>query len=118
MLRNAPWKSMYVWLVAAFFVFGGLTNIFTPDEIRADYLRWGYPDWFRFLTGTLEITAAALIALHSTRLWGAILGSIVMTGAVGTLFLHGEFTHAITPLLALVAVLAVAGLNRKTRGPI
>jgi hypothetical protein len=40
--------------LAAFFVVGSLSNIFAPGSIYEEYLRWGYPRWFHFVTGSLE----------------------------------------------------------------
>ena len=113
MLSNFSWKSALAWLLAAFFVVGGLGNIFASEAIRADYLRWGYPDWFHYVTGAVELSAAALIARRPTRPWGAALASLVMASAAGTVLLHGELTHAIVPLVTLAVALTVAFLSWK-----
>ena len=107
-MRNLPWKSVLAWLLAAFFVVGGIGNIFASETILADYARWGYPGWFHYVTGVLELTAAALIAWRPTRLWGAGLASLVMLGAAGTVLSHGEFSHAMAPLLVLAFALTMA----------
>ncbi|RWR27319.1 DoxX family protein [Sinirhodobacter populi] len=109
-MRNLPWKSILAWLLAAFFVVGGIGNIFVSPEIAADYRRWGYPDWFHFLTGALELSAAVLIAYRPTRLWGACLASGVMVAAAFTVLSHGEFAHAIAPLIVLAVALTVSFL--------
>jgi len=51
---------------------------------RAEYRRWGYPDWFHFVTGALELATAALLVVTATRLLGAGLGGAVMLAAAGT----------------------------------
>ncbi|UOA30250.1 MULTISPECIES: DoxX family protein [Rhodobacterales] len=117
MLNNLPWKSVLALLLAAFFIVGGLGNIFASETIRADYLRWGYPSWFHYITGVLEIAAAALIAMRSARLWGATLACLVMAGAAGTVLLHGEFTHAIAPLMVLAVALTVLFVTWGTQRP-
>lgn len=106
-MRILPWRHIYAWLLAAFFVLGGSLNTFASPEILADYQRWGYPDWFHYLTGLTEWTAAALIALPATRLAGSVLACAVMAAAAGTVLLNGEYAHAVPPLV----VLALAGLN-------
>src|SRR3984885_10750929 len=78
--------------LAAFFV-GSLSNIFAPGSIYEEYLRWGYPPWFHFVTGSLELTTAVLLVLARTRLWGAALGCTVMLAALATVTLHGEYGH-------------------------
>ncbi|WP_456821924.1 DoxX family protein [Bradyrhizobium sp. USDA 4502] len=97
-----------IWLLAAFFVVGGFGNIFASADIKADYRSWGYPDWFHYLTGLLELTTASLLSVRRTRLWGAALGSAVMTAAGATVLFHGEYAHAIAPLAVLCA-LVLAG---------
>ncbi|MFC3061593.1 DoxX family protein [Paenirhodobacter populi] len=114
-MRNLPWTSILAWLLAAFFVVGGIGNIFVSTEIAADYRRWGYPDWFHYLTGALELAAAALIAYRPTRLWGAGLATAVMVAAALTVLWHGEFAHAIPPLVVLAVALTVGFLTRRDR---
>ncbi|RWR31128.1 DoxX family protein [Sinirhodobacter populi] len=116
-MRDLPWKSLLAWLLAAFFVVGGIGNIFASETVLADYARWGYPGWFHHVTGVLELTAAALIAWRPTRLWGAGLAGLVMVGAAGTVLSHGEFSHAIAPLVVLALALVVAFLAYRDRGP-
>jgi hypothetical protein len=91
--------------LAAFFVVGSLTNIFAPGSIYEEYLRWGYPPWFHFVTGSLELTTAVLLAQARTRLWGAALGCTVMLAALATVTLHGEYGHGVAPLA--VATLSI-----------
>lgn len=108
MLHKFRWRAVPVWVLVAFFIAGGIGNIFVSAENAANYARWGYPDWFHYVTGMLELSTAALLAPRRTRLFGAGLGSLVMLAAAGTVLLHGEYTHAIAPFTVL-AVLALAG---------
>src|ERR1700684_1687787 len=78
--------------LATFFVVGSLINIFAPGSTYEEYLRWGYPHWFHFVTGSLELTTAVLLAQARTRPWGSALGCTVMLAALATVTLHGEYT--------------------------
>ncbi len=70
---------------------------------------WGYPLWFLYGIGSLEIVAALLLLLPSTRLVGAGLVISTMVGAVGTHLIHEEWSAVAAPLVCgLLAV--VAGL--------
>lgn len=113
-MRNLPWKSILAWLLAAFFVVGGIGNIFASDAILSDYQRWGYPGWFHYVTGVAELSSALLIAYRPTRLVGAALASAVMLAAAGTVLSHGEFSHAIAPLVVLGVALVVGVLEWKS----
>lgn len=99
-------------LLVAFFLVGGLGNVFATDQILADYLRWGYPAWFHYLTGALELFTAALLIAARTRTAGVLLGSAVLIASAGTLVIHGEYLHAI-PSMVLLTISYFAIRQRK-----
>ena len=74
-MSKISWRQVLALALAAFFVVGSLSNIFAPPSIYEEYLRWGYPRWFHFVTGSLELTTAVLLARAQTRLWGSALGA-------------------------------------------
>lgn len=111
-VANFSWKAFLAFLLAAFFLIGAVGNIILPPEIAADYARWGYPSWFHYVTGSLELITAILLAIKALRFWGAALGSAVMMAAAGTVLLHGEFTHAVAPLVVLAVSIVVGWLNK------
>jgi hypothetical protein len=104
-MSKISWRQASALALAAFFVAGSLSNIFAPPSIYAEYLQWGYPSWFHFLTGSLELTTAVLLARTQTRLWGSALGSAVMLAALATVTLHGEYGHGVAPLV--IAALSI-----------
>lgn len=104
-MTEISWRQVSALALAAFFVVGSLSNIFAPGSIYEEYLRWGYPYWFHFVTGSLELTTAALLARARTRLWGAALGCAVMLAALATVTFHGEYGHGVAPLV--VATLSI-----------
>jgi uncharacterized membrane protein YphA (DoxX/SURF4 family) len=67
----------------------------------------GVGQWFRYLTGLLELTGAILIVVPRTKFLGAALLSMVMVGAVMThlLILHNAPT-APAVLLLLAGIVA------------
>lgn len=109
------WASVLAWLLAAFFLVGAYGNTFVSPEIAADYARWGYPDWFHYVTAVIELTTAILLAWRPLRLLGALLGCAVMSSAAATVLLHAEYSHAIPPavVLALSAVLVVLAMRER-----
>src|SRR5271156_5530311 len=104
-MSKISWSQILALALAAFFVVGSLSNIFAPPSIYEEYLRWGYPRWFHFVTGSLELTTAVLLARAQTRLWGSALGCTVMLAALATVTLHGEYGHGVAPLV--VAALSI-----------
>jgi uncharacterized membrane protein YphA (DoxX/SURF4 family) len=103
--------------LAAFFVVGSLGNIFAFGSIYEEYLRWGYPPWFHFVTGSLELTTAVLLAQARTRPWGSALGCAVMLAALATVTLHGEYGHGVPPLIAATLSILVGWTTWRKRLP-
>jgi hypothetical protein len=94
--------------LAAFFALGFVINTFAVKLVGPDYRRWGYPDWFHFVTGGLELIVALLLPATATRLFGGALGGAIMLAAIATVVYHREYPRAAPPLIVLV-LLAVVG---------
>jgi hypothetical protein len=114
-MSKTPWRNIFALALAAFFVAGSLSNIFAPRSIYEEYLKWGYPSWFHFVTGSLELATAVLLARASPRLLGAALGCTVMLGAFATVTLHGEYGHAVLPLVIATLTIAVGWIAWRER---
>lgn len=106
-MPKISWSQVSALALAAFFVVGSLSNIFAPGSIYEEYLRWGYPHWFHFVTGSLELTTAVLLVRAHTRPWGAALGCAVMLAALATVTLHGEYGHGVLPLIVATLLIVV-----------
>ena len=62
-----------------------------PVEMRNMWTDvYGYPLWFRRVTGVLELVAAVLILIPSVRFWGGLLTACIMIGAAITNLRAGE----------------------------
>jgi hypothetical protein len=105
-MSKTTWRQVLPLALAAFFVVGSLSNLFAPQSIYEEYLRWGYPHWFHFVTGSLELTTAVLLARAPSRLLGSALGCAVMLAALATVAIHSEYGHAALPLV--VAALSIS----------
>jgi DoxX-like family len=116
-MSKISWGQIWALTLAAFFVAGSLGNIFAPKSIYEEYLGWGYPHWFHFVTGSLELTTAVLLAQARTRLWGAALGCAVMLAALATVTLHGEYAHGAPPLIAATLTVVVGWIAWRKRLP-
>ena len=114
-MSKISWRQVSALALAAFFVVGSLSNIFAPGSIYEEYLRWGYPHWFHFVTGSLELTTAVLLARERTRLWGSALGCTVMLAALATVTLHGEYGHGVLPLIVATLSIVVGWIERARR---
>lgn len=105
-------------LVLGFWFIGsGLSKLFGSQGQIDNFARWGFPGWFMYLVGSLEVLAALLLlaALFLGRLatvGGALLGAI-MLGAFYTRFTNNEsVASTVVPLVLFVVAVAVAWLRR------
>lgn len=114
-MSKISWPQVIPLILAAFFVVGSLSNIFAPGSIYEEYLRWGYPRWFHFVTGSLELTTAILLFRAPTRVLGSALGFSVMLAALATVIVHGEYGHAIPPLVVATFSLVVGWTSWRRR---
>jgi hypothetical protein len=107
-MSHLAWNPLLAWALAAFFIVGAVINVLAPGSTADEYRRWGYPDWFHFVTGALELATAVLLAITATRLLGAGLGGAVMLAAAATVFVNGEYSRAAPPVAILVMLAIVA----------
>jgi len=94
-------------LALLFFVTGGTKLIASPSHV-ANFAKWGYPLWFMYVTGGLEVAAALLLILPITRYYGATLIVFTMIGAIFTHMRAGEWFFVGTPILLLIAALMIS----------
>jgi len=114
-MSKFSWRQILPLVLAAFFVVGSLSNIVAPRSIFEEYLKSGYPHWFHFVTGSLELMTAVLLARARTRLWGAALGCTVMLAALATVTVHGEYGHGVAPLVVAILSIVVGWIAWRKR---
>jgi hypothetical protein len=102
--------AVSIWLLVAGFLGAGVFNATGGAQTQSDFARWGYPRWWGFVTGGLEIAAALLIALPAGRIAGLALGAVIIAAAVLTVLRHRDFSH-LAPLGVFAAVIALAALT-------
>jgi hypothetical protein len=100
-------NALSIWLLVAGFFGAGLFNAIGTRGTQSDFARWGYPRWWSFVTGGLEIMSAVLIALPVSRIVGLTLGAGIIGAAVLTVLRHRDFWHLV-PLSVFVALIALA----------
>ena len=117
----AKGKTIALWIVSvlltAMFLFAGGLKLISPGQAKSMFVAYGYAAWFATFIGTCEVLGA--IGLLVPRLAGlAAAGlSVIMVGAVFTHGTHREYTHALTPLVLLALLVAVAYSRfREARG--
>ncbi len=94
-------------LVALAFVAAGSGKLLGGADMIALFDAVGLGQWFRYVTGSLEVLGALLLIVPGQSAFGAVLLGCVMAGAVVTHFavLHTAPTAPVV-LLALTALIA------------
>ena len=100
--------NIALWVVQAllaFALFGaGASKLAGAEKMIALYDAIGVGQWFRYVTGVLEIAGAVMIVVPRTKAVGAALLATIMVGAIAThlAILHNSPAPP-TVLLALAA---------------
>lgn len=110
------WTSISLWAVRALlalaFAAAGTAKLYGVPMLVEEFEHIGLGQWFRYLTGSLEILGAVLIIVPSTVAFGAVLLCCIMIGAIFThLFVIGGSPIPAIVLLALSGIVAYAKRN-------
>jgi hypothetical protein len=97
--------TVSIWLLVTAFTGAGIFNAIGTSATRQGFIRWGYPSWWCYVTGALEIATAVLIAVPLSRAFGLIVGGLVIASVAATILRQREFSH-LAPL-GLFAILIV-----------
>ena len=71
-------------LVSVAFLGAGLSKLAGVEMMVATYEEIGFGQWFRYLTGVIEVGSVILLWLGSKQVFGAVLLVCTMLGAVLT----------------------------------
>lgn len=92
------------YLLALIFLASGTAKLLgLPFELEA-FARWGYPLWFMYLTGVLEVAGGIALLWPRFSALASLCLAGLMIGAVATHVMHAEW-----PMMMLAAgILALA----------
>lgn len=114
--RIVDW-AVRILLAVAFVSAGGMKLAGVPQFV-AMFDQIGLGQWFRLLTGALEVTGGLLVLIPRTAVWGALLLACVMAGAIVThLTVIGGNPMPALVLLALAAAVLWVRRARLTAIP-
>lgn len=75
-------EKRHRWVLAAFlaltFAFAGGVKLIGAPAMVQEFTQIGFGQWFRYLTGMLEVTGAAGMLIPKFRFWAALLIAIIM----------------------------------------
>src|SRR3954451_25149712 len=109
-VRRARFVTVFVWtlqvLGAAMFLFAGTSRLAGEPLMVQEFGTIGIGQWFRYLTGSIEIVSALLLLVPSLALYGALALAVTMVGAIIThlAIIGGSPAPAIVLLAATSAI--------------
>ena len=96
---------------AAMFLFSGTLKLSGAGAMVQLFDTIGIGQWFRYLTGGIEVVSAALLLVPSLAFFGAVALAATMVGAVFThLFIAGG--NPVLPIVLLATTTAIAWARR------
>jgi putative oxidoreductase len=98
-------------LIAALFVIQAIAKLSGSPAWVSRFHRWGYPEHFYLVVGTVELLAAIALLIPWLAKWGALALIVVMAGATATHAVHRE-PQVITTLLLLALLAMILYLRR------
>ncbi|HEY9841527.1 MAG: DoxX family protein [Candidatus Sericytochromatia bacterium] len=99
-----------VGILALMFIISGLIKFFGPAMLPQTFADWGYPSWFAYIVGLLEIGGGLLMLGQRSCFYGASVLALIMFGAFFTHVVHGESMQAVVPLAMMALLFMVARL--------
>ena len=107
-------------MVGLIFVAQGMSKLL--GQAAADWAvrfeHWGYPGWFRWFVGIVEIAGAVAMFVPRSRRPAALSLLVVMAGAIMTHAIHGEIRRVLPPLiLGVMLLLLLRGPQTPTISP-
>jgi len=117
---TANWRTfrnILIWiltvLLAILFMFAGGSKVIGARAMVQEFAQIGFGQWFRYLTGILEVSGAIGLLVPKYRFWASLQITTVMAGAtaVNIVILHQSPLARLTAVLMTLA-LALAWLRR------
>ena len=93
--------------LALFFALAAALNLLAPAFVVRLYRRWDYPRGFHYVAGLMQGLTALFLVVPQIRIWGGILGALVMFVAIVSLLNHRKYAYAV-PVIVLMLALAPA----------
>src|SRR5438105_15225983 len=113
--QRARAANVTLWIVqialAGMFLMAGASKLFGAAPMVALFDAIGIGQWFRYVTGLIEVGSAVALLVPRSAVFGALVLVPTMIGAVATeLFIVGD--SAIPPAVLLLGTVAVVWVRR------
>jgi len=90
---------------AAAFLIGSVVNATARKPIREEFVRFGFPWWWCWVTALLEFMTAVLLVMRPTFAIGIAFGVCIMVAAIFSVIRARAFRHIPPPAIFLLLLL-------------
>jgi TRAP-type mannitol/chloroaromatic compound transport system permease small subunit len=110
-LASITVSDITTWLAAAAFFVGAAVNARGATTIRNDFVRYGYPSWWCWITAALEFLTVVLLLMPSTFSVGITLGALIMIAAIASVMRARSYRHVPPPAVFLILLIIAGGFH-------
>jgi uncharacterized membrane protein YphA (DoxX/SURF4 family) len=103
--------ALWVLLGGMFIMAGGAKLMGNPSQVE-HFAQWGYPFWFLYLTGIIEVVGGICLFIPKAQFYGIVVLSITMVGAALTHLRAHEMNAVPVPLILLALLVTLAWTMR------
>ncbi len=113
-MKHVIQTSLWI-LLGLLFLFAGGEKLWDPVGHAEEFAHWGYPLWFVYVTGIIEVVGGIALFIPTGRFIGVILLSVTMVGASMTHLRAGEMGAFPIPVILLLGLLTLAWTMRNPK---
>ncbi len=99
-------------MVASLFVWAGGNKLSGSEQSIAGFQKMGFPFWFVYFIGFLEVIGAVMIVIPKVRAYGAGILASVMIGAIVTHIVFQGIATIGFPLAVFLVAVAIGWFSR------
>ena len=107
MMKKLIKTALWMVLGAMFIVAGGAKLMGSHSQVK-HFAEWGYPLWFLYLIGTIEVCSGICLFIPKAQFYGIVVLSITMIGAAMTHLRAGEMGAFPIPVVLLCLLVMLA----------
>ncbi|MCY0854728.1 DoxX family protein [Cupriavidus sp. D39] len=94
-------------ILAFAFLSAAVVNLAGPKAIRAEFAKWGYPDWFRVAISAVELGGVILLCITGAEWIGASILLVVTLGILMSFTRSREWMRMQYPFVLFLLLAAV-----------
>ncbi|MEM7029347.1 MAG: DoxX family protein [Chloroflexota bacterium] len=115
-MKNLNWKTIGIYIAIVFLTISiglsGVTKLMGMQEWIEQFEIFGYPLWFLYFAGVVQIVGAIMLWIPKMRFWGGALFVITMAVAAFSNFNIGEYGSIPIDIVLLLLSALITWIGR------